>query len=71
MAKTKFKKMPAPTPEQIRAARKAAGITQADAAAIVQGSLRNWCAWESGERPMHPIFWAWFLECAEISTVLA
>lgn len=71
MPKTKFKKMPAPTYAQIRAARVAAGLTQAEAAGVCQASLRSWSNWERGDQPMHPIFWAWFLECAEISTVLA
>ena len=49
-----------PSPEEIRAAREAAGLTQTDAAALIYCSLRGWQDWEAGERKMHPAFWELF-----------
>ncbi len=69
MPKTKFKKLQAPTTAQIRAVRVAAGLTQAEAAEMCQAGLRTWHGWENGDSQMHPIFWAWFQECAEITAV--
>lgn len=46
-----------PRPEVIVAARRAAGLTQTEAAALIYCSLRGWQQWEAGERPMHPAFW--------------
>ena len=46
-----------PTPEEIRAAREAAGLTQTEAAAIIYCTLRAWQDWEAGARRMHPAFW--------------
>lgn len=43
-----------PTPDEIRAAREAAGLTQTAAAALIWSSQRGWQKWESGEREMHP-----------------
>ena len=53
------------TPEQVRAAREAAGITQAAAAALVHTSIRSWQQWEApvgdrNHRRMHPAFWELF-----------
>lgn len=43
--------LPAPSPDEIRAAREAAGMTQAEAAvAAGLSGWRQWAAWESGER---------------------
>lgn len=55
-----------PDPEQIKAAREAAGLTQADAAALVHSNIRSWQQWEAaentpGHRRMHPAFWELFL----------
>lgn len=50
-----------PSPEEIVAARHAAGLTQREAAAIVQVSLRAWQHWEYGKRNMHPALWRLFL----------
>lgn len=61
----KFKKMKPPEAAQIRAAREAAKLTQAEAAAICQAGLRTWNGWEAGRAQMHPIFWLWFRECAK------
>ena len=53
-----------PTPAEVRAAREAAGLTQAQAAVLVHASLRNWQQWEQTEganvRRMHPGLWALF-----------
>jgi DNA-binding transcriptional regulator YiaG len=49
-----------PTPEQIKAARKAAGITQTEAGALVHTTVRVWQQWEKGDRRMHPAFWELF-----------
>lgn len=49
-----------PTPEQIRAARESAGLTQSQASALVHAGLRAWQKWEAGERRMHPAFWDLF-----------
>ena len=51
-----------PTPEEIRAARQRAGLTQTQAAAMVYATLRTWQAWEGAEgsgssRKMHPAIW--------------
>jgi DNA-binding transcriptional regulator YiaG len=50
-----------PTKEQIKAARKAAGLTQAAAGALVHGTLRTWQDWEYGHNPMHPGLFELFL----------
>lgn len=49
-----------PTPEQIRAVREGAGLTQSQAGALVHAGLRAWQKWELGERRMHPAFWDLF-----------
>ena len=54
-----------PTPDEIRAAREAAGLTQSDAARLVHGTLRGWQNWEAPKdspehRPMHPGLWELF-----------
>ena len=46
-----------PQPADIRAARKAAGMTQTEAGAMVYVGLTCWARWEAGERQMHPAFW--------------
>ena len=50
-----------PTPETIRAAREAAGLTQAVAAALVHAGLRSWSHWENGDRRMPAATWELFL----------
>lgn len=56
-----------PTPEAIVEARRAAGLTQTQAAALIYCSLRGWQDWESGERRMHPAMWElWQLKVAEL-----
>jgi DNA-binding transcriptional regulator YiaG len=49
-----------PAPEDIRAAREAAGLSQTAAAALLYRGLRNWQQWESGERRMDPALWELF-----------
>lgn len=49
-----------PSPDEIRAAREAAGLTQAQAGALVHSALRSWQRWEEGAREMHPAFWELF-----------
>lgn len=50
-----------PSPEQVRAARETAGLTQTQAGQAVFGTLRTWQDWESGQRRMHPGLWTLFL----------
>lgn len=54
-----------PTPAEIRAAREAAGLTQAQAAELVHTHLNSWQQWEAdvgtpAHRRMHPAFWELF-----------
>lgn len=50
-----------PTPDQVRAARKAAGLTQTEAGALCHRSLRAWMQAEAGERNLDPAAWELFL----------
>lgn len=50
-----------PSPQEIIAARQAAGLTQTEAGALVYSGCRAWQAWEAGERRMHPSTWELFL----------
>ena len=43
-----------PTPDAVRQARQAVGLTQTEAAKTVSASMRAWQQWESGERTMPP-----------------
>jgi DNA-binding transcriptional regulator YiaG len=43
-----------------RAARKAAKLTQSQAAALIGAKLRTWQEWEGGRRNMPPAKWALF-----------
>lgn len=52
--------MPSPSPAEIRASRLAAGLTQAEAAALIQCGRRAWMEWEAGNREMHPQLWECF-----------
>jgi DNA (cytosine-5)-methyltransferase 1 len=49
-----------PDPAEIRAARKAAGLNQTQAAQLIHGTLRAWQEWEAGNRRMHPGLWELF-----------
>jgi len=53
--------MTSPTPDAIRAARAATGLTQTQAAALIYCTLRGWQDWEAGKRAMHPAFFELFL----------
>jgi hypothetical protein len=46
--------MDSPTKEQIRAARKAVNLTQAQAGALVYHARRSWQDWELDKRAMDP-----------------
>ena len=52
--------MTLPTPQQIKTARQAAGLTQAAAAQLVGVLLRSWQRWESGERKISATAWKLF-----------
>lgn len=52
--------MISPTPADLRAARRAAGLTQAQAAKLIHSKLRTWEDWEAGVAPMHPGLWRLF-----------
>lgn len=60
-----------PTPEEIRAAREAAGLSQTEAAARIYCTLRGWQEWEAGNRKMHPAFWELFCLKVGIPFVIA
>jgi DNA (cytosine-5)-methyltransferase 1 len=49
-----------PTPEEIRAGRESAGLTQREAARLIHCTERGWQDWEGGQRKMHPAFWELF-----------
>lgn len=49
-----------PDPEEIRALRESAELTQTEAARLVWGTLRAWQDWEGGQRRMHPAIWELF-----------
>lgn len=59
-------------PDAIRDARKDAGLTQRDAAALVSSTARAWGAWEAGFRAMPPAKFALFmmLTCAPNAPVI-
>lgn len=50
-----------PTAEEIQSARAEAGLTQAEAAALIDSNVHSWRHWEQGKRLMHPAFWRLFL----------
>lgn len=49
-----------PSPDEIRSAREAAGLSQTEAAKLIHCTLRGWQEWEAGNRKMHPAFWELF-----------
>lgn len=51
----------APEPETIRARRKEANLTQAEAAQLVHCYERRWREWEAGTYTMAPGLWELFL----------
>ena len=60
--KNKIGDMPiqSPTTQEIKDAREAAGLTQTEAAAVVNVELRGWQRWEGGERVMNPAILEFF-----------
>lgn len=50
-----------PTPEQIKQARKQAGLTQTAAATLIHKQLRAWQQYEAGDRKMDTAYWELFL----------
>lgn len=50
-----------PTPDQIRAARLAAGLSHYAAAELIKSSKRSWENWEQGRVNMHPGLFDYFL----------
>ena len=44
-----------PVPSEIKAWRESAGLTQAQAAALIGYTARAWENWEQGIRPMRPV----------------
>lgn len=48
------------TPEKIKQARKDAGLTQTQAAALLYKTCRAWQKWESGEAKMDKAFFELF-----------
>jgi DNA-binding transcriptional regulator YiaG len=49
-----------PSPDAIRAAREAAGLSQSSAAELIHSTLRTWQDWEAGKARMHPGLWELF-----------
>ena len=49
-----------PEPEEIRTARRDAGLTQTEAAQLIHSTLRTWQDWEAGNARMHPGLWELF-----------
>lgn len=50
-----------PTPDQIRAVRLAAGLSQPEAGELILASKRSWENWEQGRVKMHPGLFDYFL----------
>ena len=50
-----------PTPDNIRSARLAAGLSQAEAGELILSSKRSWENWEQGRVKMHPGLFDYFL----------
>lgn len=46
-----------PSPDEIRALRASAGLTQGQLADLLMTSTRAVQQWEAGDRKMHPAFW--------------
>ncbi len=54
--------LPAPTPDQIAAARAATGANQTEAARVTGHSRQQtWSDWERGVKPMPALTWTWYL----------
>jgi DNA-binding transcriptional regulator YiaG len=58
------------SPEKVRAARKACGLTQAEAAPLVYTSIDNWQNWEQGRTAMaRAIYELFLLKTGQVSLV--
>lgn len=53
-------------PDSIKQARKTAGLTQAEAAALIHSKLRTWQDWEAGKAKIHAGLWELFLLKIEV-----
>lgn len=51
-----------PSPRQIKAARKKSRLTQKQAGALIDYSMRAWQSWEGGHRKMRKILFDEFLK---------
>ena len=49
-----------PSPDEIKAARAAAALSQTAAAKLIHCSRSTWAEWEGGVSRMHPAFWELF-----------
>lgn len=49
-----------PTPQEVKAARSNAGLSQAKAAKLCHVTLQGYQHWEYGVRKMHPAIWELF-----------
>ena len=49
-----------PTPQQIARKRNDAGLTQTQASALINRTLRTWQKYEGGDLPMDPVLWEMF-----------
>lgn len=58
-----------PRPNEIRAARKSAGLTQAKAAVLADVDRVTWARYECGMRPMSDVRWRYFLHRASIKRI--
>lgn len=56
-----------PTPEQIKAARTAAGHNQSQAAETIYKGLRTWQQWEKGDRVMDPALYELYCNKANLN----
>ena len=52
--------MTMPSPKEIKQARSALGLTQAQAGALIDASARAWRSWEADFRVMPPAKWELF-----------
>lgn len=52
--------MKTPEPEEIKATRLNAGLTQTQSAKMIYITMRAWQRFEAGDRKMHPAFWDLF-----------
>ena len=61
---------PMPSPDDIRQARKAAGLTQAQAGELIGATRRAWQEWEAGRRNMPGAKWElWVIKTKGVNGV--